>query len=82
LLVRRFLADYARNPVNLLMLVLVPAAFVAGAAGSLARSPGSGDQLRAAIRAGLTDWGASGRQAPSRREGRTSRLPATEGLYP
>jgi hypothetical protein len=36
LLVRRFLADYARNPVHLLMLVLVPAAFVAGAAGSLA----------------------------------------------
>jgi hypothetical protein len=35
LLVRRFLADYARNPVNLLMLVLVPVAFVAGAAGSL-----------------------------------------------
>ena len=30
LLARRFLADYARNPVNLLMLVLVPAAFVAG----------------------------------------------------
>jgi ABC-2 family transporter protein len=37
LLVRRFLADYARNPVNLLMLILVPAAFVAGAAGSLAQ---------------------------------------------
>jgi hypothetical protein len=37
LLVRRFLTDYARNPVNLLMLVLVPAAFVAGAAGSLAQ---------------------------------------------
>jgi hypothetical protein len=37
LLVRRFLADYARNPVNLLMLVLVPAAFVAGAAGSMAQ---------------------------------------------
>jgi hypothetical protein len=36
LLVRRFLADYARNPVNLLMLVLVPVAFVAGAAGSMA----------------------------------------------
>src|SRR6266702_4290392 len=36
LLVRRFLADYARNPVNLLMLVLVPVAFVAAAAGSLA----------------------------------------------
>jgi ABC-2 family transporter len=37
LLVRRFLADYARNPVNLLMLVVVPVAFVAGAAGSLAQ---------------------------------------------
>ena len=36
-LVRRFLADYARNPVNLLVLVLVPVAFVAGAAGSLAQ---------------------------------------------
>ena len=36
LLVRRFLGDYARNPVNLLILVLVPAGFVAGAAGSLA----------------------------------------------
>ena len=37
LLARRFLADYARNPVNLLMLVLVPAVFVVGAAGSLAQ---------------------------------------------
>jgi hypothetical protein len=37
LLARRFLADYARNPVNLAMLVLVPAAFVAGAAGSMAQ---------------------------------------------
>src|SRR6516162_5927755 len=37
LLVRRFLADYARNPVNLLILVLVPVAFVAAAAGSLAQ---------------------------------------------
>jgi len=37
LLVRRFLADYTRNPVNLLVLVLVPVAFVAGAAGSLAQ---------------------------------------------
>jgi hypothetical protein len=35
MLARRFLADYARNPVNLAMLVLVPAAFVAGAAGSM-----------------------------------------------
>ena len=37
LLVRRFLADYARNPVNLLMLVLVPMTFVAAAAGSIAQ---------------------------------------------
>lgn len=35
LLARRLLADYARNPVNLAMLVLVPTAFVAGAAGSM-----------------------------------------------
>jgi hypothetical protein len=33
---RRFLADYARNPVNLLFLVLVPMVFVVVAAGSLA----------------------------------------------
>lgn len=32
----RFLADYARNPVNLLMLVVVPVVFVVVAAGSLA----------------------------------------------
>jgi ABC-2 family transporter protein len=37
LLVRRFLADYARNPVNLLILVLVPVTFVAAASGSLAQ---------------------------------------------
>lgn len=35
-LARRFLADYGRNPVNLLMLVLVPAVFTGVAAGSLA----------------------------------------------
>ncbi len=33
---RRFLADYARNPVNLLLLALVPAVFVVVVAGSLA----------------------------------------------
>src|SRR5215470_18747324 len=37
LLVRRFLADYARNPVNLLVLVLVPVALVACATGSMAQ---------------------------------------------
>jgi hypothetical protein len=36
LFVRRFLADYARNPVNLLALVLIPFVFVVVAAGALA----------------------------------------------
>ncbi|HYU02411.1 MAG TPA: hypothetical protein VEL02_01085 [Jatrophihabitantaceae bacterium] len=36
LFVRRFLADYARNPVNLLVLVLVPIVFVVVAARSMA----------------------------------------------
>ena len=36
LLVRRFLSDYARNPVNLIMLAVVPTVFVIAAAGSLA----------------------------------------------
>src|SRR6266542_1903237 len=36
LLVRRFLTDYARNPVNLVVLVLVPVVFVVVAAGSMA----------------------------------------------
>jgi hypothetical protein len=34
--VRRFLADYARNPVNLLLLVVVPVVFVIVVAGSMA----------------------------------------------
>ena len=34
--VRRFLTDYARNPVNLLLLAVVPAVFVVVVAGSLA----------------------------------------------
>jgi ABC-2 family transporter protein len=36
LLVRQFVADYARHPVNLLVIVLVPLVFVVVAAGSLA----------------------------------------------
>lgn len=35
---RRFLADYVRNPVNLLLLVVVPTVFVVVAGGSLAKS--------------------------------------------
>jgi hypothetical protein len=34
--VRRFLADYARNPVNLLLLLVVPTVFVVVVAGSMA----------------------------------------------
>ena len=34
--VRRFLTDYARNPVNLLLLAVVPVVFVVVVAGSLA----------------------------------------------
>ena len=36
--VRRFLTDYVRNPVNLLLLVVVPTVFVVVAGGSLAES--------------------------------------------
>jgi hypothetical protein len=36
--VRRFLADYVRNPVNVLLLVVVPAVFVLAAAGALAEA--------------------------------------------
>ena len=36
LLTRSFIADYVRNPVNLIMLVLVPLVFVLVAAGSIA----------------------------------------------
>src|SRR5687767_3726120 len=38
LFVRRFLADYARNPVNPLVLVLVPVVFVVVAAGAMAEA--------------------------------------------
>ena len=34
--VRRFLADYARNPVNLLLLLVVPTVFVVVVGGSIA----------------------------------------------
>ena len=38
LFMRRFLTDYVRNPVNLLLLVVVPTVFVVVAGGSLAES--------------------------------------------
>ncbi|WP_019873168.1 ABC transporter permease [Sporichthya polymorpha] len=53
--IRRFLADYARNPVNLVVLVVVPVIFVVVAAGSMANaarvltgSSGSGVQTASA----------------------------------
>ncbi|MCW2630808.1 hypothetical protein [Mycobacterium sp.] len=36
--IRRFLTDYIRNPVNLLLLVVVPTVFVIVASGALAKS--------------------------------------------
>jgi hypothetical protein len=62
LFVRRFLADYARNPVNLLLIIVVPVVFVvvaAGPMGSFAKlglfgSGGSG----AAIQTATAGWAA------------------------
>ena len=57
---RRFLADYARNPVNLLLLVLIPAVFVLVAAGSLvdaARLFGSVDAT--AVATATAGWAAA-----------------------
>lgn len=57
---RRFLADYARNPVNVLLLVLVPIVFVVVAAGSLADAAkvlgGAGEG--AGVEAGTAGWAA------------------------
>jgi hypothetical protein len=57
--VRRFLADYARNPVNLLLLVVIPVVFVVVAAGSLvdaAKLFGSGNA--AAVATATAGWAA------------------------
>lgn len=60
LFVRRFLADYARNGVNLLMLVVVPVVFVAVAAPSLADAAdlfgGAGGP---AVETGTAGWAAA-----------------------
>jgi hypothetical protein len=58
-LTRRFLTDYARNPVNLLLLVLVPVVFVMVAAGSLvdaAKLFGSSDA--SAVATATAGWAA------------------------
>jgi hypothetical protein len=59
LLTRRFLADYVRNPVNLVVLALVPGVFVVVAAGSMADAAkllggGSG----AAVETATAGWAA------------------------
>lgn len=60
-LVRRFLADYARNPVNVLMLFLVPVAFVIVAAGSLADSAAliGGGTGGSAVETSTAGWAAA-----------------------
>jgi hypothetical protein len=61
LLTRRYLAEYVRNPVNLLLLVLVPIVFVTMAAGTLADlakiSGGTGSPT--ALEASTVGWAAA-----------------------
>jgi len=61
LLERRFVADYARNPVNLLLLVLVPVVFVVAAAGSLADAAAllGGSDAGAAVPTVTAGWAAA-----------------------
>jgi hypothetical protein len=60
LLARRFLAEYARNPVNLLFLILVPLVFVVVAAGSLADAAAllGGDSHGPAVQTAVAGWAA------------------------
>ena len=60
--VRRFVTDYARNPVNLLLLVLVPAVFVVAAAGSLADAAALlGGRGGPAVETNTAGWGTARR---------------------
>jgi len=60
LFARRFLADYARNPVNLLFIVLVPVVFVVVAAGSLAETAKvlGGAAASGAVQTATAGWAA------------------------
>jgi hypothetical protein len=61
LFVRRFLADYGRNPVNLLFIIVVPALFVVAAAGSLAETAkllGGGSAGGSAVQTAAAGWAA------------------------
>jgi len=60
LLERRFVGDYARNPVNLLLLVLVPVVFVVAAAGSMADAAAllGGSEAGAAVSTVTAGWAA------------------------
>jgi hypothetical protein len=60
--VRRFLTDYVRNPVNLLMLVLVPAVFVVAAAGYLvdaAKLLGDASTAASSVAIATAGWAAA-----------------------
>jgi hypothetical protein len=59
LLTRSFVADYARNPVNLIVLILVPLAFVVVAAESLANAMELlGGQIGPALETTTAGWAA------------------------
>jgi ABC-2 family transporter protein len=58
--VRRFLADYARNPVNLLLLAVVPTVFVVVASSSMADAAKLlGGTNRAAVETATAGWAAA-----------------------
>ena len=57
--VRRFLADYGRNPVNLLLLAVVPAVFVVVVAGSLADSAKLLGGTGAGVQTATAGWAAA-----------------------
>ena len=59
LLTRCFIADYVRNPVNLLVLVVVPVVFVLVAAGSLANALQLlGGRIGPAVETATAGWAA------------------------
>jgi hypothetical protein len=58
LFVRRFLADYVRNPVNMLVLVLVPVAFVVVAAAPMADTAKLLGGIGPAVQTATAGWAA------------------------
>ena len=60
LLVRRFLADHRRNPVNLLVVVLVPVVFVVVAAGPMADAAKLLGGMGVSVQTATAGWAGSG----------------------